>query len=592
MRETIDIKNFPYEYLRFNQKNIIDDVYKTHNDFDILLLNAQTGIGKTISVLYPTIKYANDNDKFIIYLTNRKTQHNIVNLTLNEIRNKGLKIKSLDIINKFEMCIDHKLLKEVGLKKLAHMERCNFYKKNNLCEYYNNIKDYENNIDLFDKNNNTKEIINKCQKYSICPHAYILENLKNCNMLICDYSYIFSNIKKIIMEKLGRSLEDCILIIDEAHNIFQRVKHDNEISITKNELKYVMTKFEETTVKKFINVLIESEYFKQNDGKINLNNNFLKRIAIKNGMKLEDILFLIGVELSYIKNKVLYEKVKKLELFLYEWYENSPHYAKYLEIKKPSVKLTLEVLNLKYFVNDIFNQINSAILMSGTLFPKEMYIDLLGLKEHCTKYVTYKSDFPEVNKVIKIYRNLTTDFNKRGKDFYENYALKIEKIINPKRNIIIFFISYKMMEYTLINVMNNGNKFFKERQNLSLKQKEYVIKQFENNKGITLFAVFGGSYYEGIDFKNIDDIIIAGVQYPPPSTEIITQLRYYKNFIGDEKASEYVYRVPAIQKVIQAYGRAIRKKEDKVTVHLLDYRYLDKELKKYIEFYGGKIEII
>ena len=62
--------------------------------------------------------------------------------------------------------------------------------------------------------------------------------------------------------------------------------------------------------------------------------------------------------------------------------------------------------------------------------------------------------------------------------------------------------------------------------------------------------------------------------------------------MGEEKASMYIYKIPAIQKVIQAYGRAIRKKEDKVTVHLLDNRYLENDLKKYIEFYGGNIEII
>ena len=90
-----------------------------------------------------------------------------------------------------------------------------------------------------------------------------------------------------------------------------------------------------------------------------------------------------------------------------------------------------------------------------------------------------------------------------------------------------------------------------------------------------MFAVQGGSLSEGVDYRNnlLDGICIVGLPLSPPTTKITALIKYYKEKFGKSKGYYYSYVYPAINKVLQASGRAIRGYNDRAFIILMDHRF-------------------
>ncbi|MCJ7581819.1 MAG: PD-(D/E)XK nuclease family protein, partial [Candidatus Aminicenantes bacterium] len=84
--------NFPYRFFRDGQIDMMADVANAIKHQEQLIIQAPTGIGKTVAVLYPAIKaLAEGYTQKIFYLTARSTGHKIVEKTLHELGEKGIK---------------------------------------------------------------------------------------------------------------------------------------------------------------------------------------------------------------------------------------------------------------------------------------------------------------------------------------------------------------------------------------------------------------------------------------------------------------------------------------------------------------------
>jgi DNA excision repair protein ERCC-2 len=59
---------FPHENVRKEQAQLMQDFSRAIIDGKVLLVNAPTGLGKTVSSLAPAISYAIENKKKIFFL--------------------------------------------------------------------------------------------------------------------------------------------------------------------------------------------------------------------------------------------------------------------------------------------------------------------------------------------------------------------------------------------------------------------------------------------------------------------------------------------------------------------------------------------
>ena len=81
------------------------EAFRTIRSGGQLLVQAATGIGKTIAVLYPAAKSLVENrDQKVFYLTARTTVQMVAEKAIAEMSTKGLRLKSLTLTAKDKIC--------------------------------------------------------------------------------------------------------------------------------------------------------------------------------------------------------------------------------------------------------------------------------------------------------------------------------------------------------------------------------------------------------------------------------------------------------------------------------------------------------
>ena len=161
---------------------------------------------KTISVLYPAIKGLLKKTYSQIYYLTAKTQTRVVaTKALNDMRKKGLVLRSILLASKESMC--------------PYGEKCDSKFCPLAIGYYSRVKPAIDEALQYDEI--YPDLIGKiAMKYQVCPHELALDVLNYCNVIIGDYNHAFDPRVKII-----RSFEsnmDLVVLVDEAHNMVDR----------------------------------------------------------------------------------------------------------------------------------------------------------------------------------------------------------------------------------------------------------------------------------------------------------------------------------------------------------------------------------
>ena len=200
---------FPFENPRAGQIDLIRTIEKGFVDKQILMLQAPTGLGKTIGVLYPALKEALFRGQKVVYVTPKNSQHAVAEEALDKFEEKGCSIKSLTLTAKSKMCFK--------AEPLCNPDYCEFAK-----DYYDKISKHEIKEQLAKKRKLTSRIFkNMGEKYQVCPFELQLEAAEEADAVICDYNYVFAN--RSALGRLPKSNHDqdgvANLVVDEAHNL-------------------------------------------------------------------------------------------------------------------------------------------------------------------------------------------------------------------------------------------------------------------------------------------------------------------------------------------------------------------------------------
>ena len=96
--ESVQDLEFPFAAYRPGQRQMAVEAYRAMRDHSQLLVEAATGIGKTIAVLYPAVKsIAESAGQKVFYLTARTTGRITAEKALDELRANGLRLKSITL---------------------------------------------------------------------------------------------------------------------------------------------------------------------------------------------------------------------------------------------------------------------------------------------------------------------------------------------------------------------------------------------------------------------------------------------------------------------------------------------------------------
>lgn len=583
---------FAHEEVRKFQDTFMTDVDQTLKNRKILFAQAPTGLGKTAAVLAPALQRAFDENLTVFFLTSRHTQHEIVIQTLLDIALKsGKNIQVMDLIGRKHMCIhnDAKSLSSVDFG-----EKCRALRKADECEFYSNLfsgkglspsaKEVIDSIKL--KPSRVQAVIDSCEINDICPFFTSLMLGKTAKVVVGDYYHIFNNsVRDSVFEVSGKSLSKSIIIIDEAHNLPDRLRELSSAQLSSLSLSSAISECEKVDRKlsdflRDLKAFIEDEGSSINDEEIIERDWFITNVEDL----FEESVGELIIRLDNASEKVLKESSRSicsiLSGFFALWIQQGKEFARLFsrEFFKGNVyyKISVNCLDPSAVSKNILSQVHSAVLMSGTLEPLQMFADILGVPNAYLK--SYPNPFPKKNRLTLVVPDTTTKFSRRSDDEFQRIADYCLSVVNPLPvNSAIFFPSYQILKKVHSLLRENSQRtLFVEDKGFSKDEKTEFIENFKSYSkkgGACLLGVVGGSFSEGYDFPGelLKIVMVVGIPLSVPDLYTKSLINYYDSLFG--KGWDYGYIFPAITRVLQASGRTIRSSTDEGVIVLLDERY-------------------
>ena len=567
---------FPFSEFRPGQRAMAACVYRTIDNGEMIFLKAPTGIGKTLSTLYPSlISMGEGKTEKIFYLTAKGVTKEAAQQAARILREKSQMLaKTVTITAKDKICPlpERRCDPEICPYARGHFDRVN-------AAVYEAITSY----DWLDE----ASFLAISEKHQVCPFEVSLDAALFADLIICDYNYVFdptASLKRFF----GEGAVDHILLIDEAHNLVDRARDMFSADLSKQELLDLR------------HVLGKQSMLYQPLSKVNkLYLEISKKIQEKTGLMMKDeigkdteqALYFALLSLSDRMSEALEEEMasdaRELLLMTYfrvlgllrTWDRLDPGYAVYFEKKGTDVIFHLASIDPAIPLRAVFENVKSAVLFSATLTPADYYKRLLGGKES-TQAVSLPSPFPKENRKVLI-APLRMTYQVRRNQIPAVCRLIYRMTEAKSGHYLVFFPSFAFLEevveaytdlYPLENVMVQSREMDEEARI------QFLHAMHNTKKAVTAFCVLGGVFSEGIDLvgEELIGACVVTVGLPQVGTER-NLIRDHLDRMDDETVRghgfEYAYQYPGFGKVLQAAGRVHRTEYDKGVILLIDERF-------------------
>ena len=234
---------FAHEVARKSQLEMISDGIDTLTEGGFLLAAAPTGIGKTAAALASSLQASFDNNLAtekpkIIFMTGRQSQHRIVVDTVRQINSTipdGIpKITLLDIIGREGMCeyVDRS------------SGKCSC--EGDVVEDSRKARRSDLRMKLLEQPRHVDWNVKYGRSRKVCSWATARMAAGHADILVCDYNHVFvEGVREASLPAMGIELENSILIVDEAHNLPDRIRSGLERRVTDDVFRRALDNIEE-----------------------------------------------------------------------------------------------------------------------------------------------------------------------------------------------------------------------------------------------------------------------------------------------------------------------------------------------------------
>lgn len=560
---------FPFDEYRAGQRELASAVYRTIASEGKLFCQAPTGIGKTMSTLFPSVKAIGEGKaEKIFYLTAKTITRQAAVEALERMREQPLRLKSVTLTAKDKICF----LEERNCNPEA-------------CPYADGHYDRVNEVllaSLEQHDSFTREVIEEAARAGkVCPFEFALDLTLWCDCIVCDYNYLFDPtvaLKRFFSEGKG----DYVFLVDEAHNLVDRARSMYSASLVKSaffEQRKRLGKQEKAfraALQKVNSSLISlrkecgEEHFLVSDEALTELNAQLTAVsacceewlkAHRGAPEEQEVLSLYFDTLAYLKIADLYDEC----------------YTTTVETWGSEVKVKQLCLDPSKLLAECTKHGKATVFFSATLTPPGYFARVLGGGERCY-YQQMDSPFAQERCCLLIADRVNTRFQAREESVPVLSDYIFTAVSGKKGNYMVYFPSYRYMNRVCEAFQEQHPEIPVVVQNTEMEEaeREAFLARFQEQEEETLvgFCVLGGLFSEGIDLKGSRLIgsIVVGVGLPQINREQDLLKEYY-NRVNDGSGFDFAYRFPGMNKVLQAAGRVIRGPEDRGIVLLIDSRF-------------------
>ena len=571
--ESMTHLEFPFSY-RKGQREMVTGVYHAVSQKKQIFIQAPTGVGKTMSAVFPAVRAIGEGKgENIFYLTARTITRTVAQDAFGILRKKGLKFKVITLTAKEKLCIMD--------TPECNPEKCPYAKG-----HYDRINDAVYELWTQEDSFTRDRILLQAEKWNVCPFELGLDLAVWADGVICDYNYVFD--PNVYLKRFfGENIKgDYIFLIDEAHNLVERGREMYSASLVKEDVE------------------MAGKYVRKYSPKLNRLLNKVKKQMEQleedcEGYKVLDNAGVLPVSLLSVQGEMdkLLEEPPSEEFTdgILDFYfqvrdflnvaelvdENYVVYAAYGEDGKFRVKLFC--VNPASNLQKCLDKGISTVFFSATLLPMAYYRKMLSTRtENFGIYVD--SPFQQEKRAILVCRDVSSRYTRRNYEEYRKIAEYIARMAWQKKgNYMVFFPSYRLLEdvYGIYQeeFAVSWVRCICQNASMNEKEREEFLMEFTDRKEDTLlgFCVMGGIFSEGIDLMG--DRLIGAAVVGTGLPMVTGEREILKNYFDrqGENGFDYAYRYPGINKVLQSAGRVIRTKEDRGTILLMDERFLEQD---------------
>lgn len=567
---------FPFDY-RPGQRELVADVYRTILRKKNLFIQAPTGTGKTVSVLFPAVRAVGEGyGEKIFYLTAKTVTATVAMDTFAQFRENGYRGKVIQITAKEKLCKCE--------KPECNPDACP-YAKGHFDRVNDAVFDLLGREDCFSR----EVLLEQAERYMVCPFELCLDVSTWSDVIVGDYNYVFDPtvyLKRFFAE--GNKGE-YLFLVDEAHNLVERGRQMYSERIVKEDVLAVKRLLKNHSKKvtralERVNQILLAYKRECEDYEIyDLNTHSINDLVFALMRLASEMEKFLQRPLTIPERDEVMEFYFSLRNFLSIYDLVDEHYVIYTSMQEDGTfALKLYCADPSANLQNCLDKARSTMFFSGTLLPIGYYKRLLSTEPE--NYAVYAhSVFTPDQRLLFVGTDVSSKYTRRTPEEYVRIASYIKKISLAKQgNYIAFFPSYKMMlevEQSFEHLAGEAVDIIIQQQNMREQHREEFLREFQEMRGRSMvaFCVMGGIFGEGVDLR--EDQLIGAIIIGTGIPQIGGESEILKNYFDarDGNGFDYVYRFPGMNKVQQAAGRVIRTLSDVGVIALLDERFLQRD---------------
>jgi len=566
---------FPFARFRDGQRDMAVAVYRSARDATPLLCEAPTGIGKTMSSLYPALKVMGENELHqLVYLSAKVSGQRSASEAIDKLCRAGLNATVISIRSKELTCF-------------CSNGRCE-RDANNRCPmtlgFFDRLPQAQEELLSLGviKGDSLDEV---AWEHQLCPFELALQLLPWVQIVIADYNYVFDPLVRLA--HFSASNKSRVLLVDEAHNLVDRSR--SMFSAELSRLMCMVSAEESRQSQPLLAVQLDK-----------LSKRLMSVVSDKNEMEvvttepptsllktinlvLEQMSVAIAQGPSLGKRttelwKALCRYVVIADLF-------SDRHRCIVSMSKVGnrreVRVVLFCLDASKALASSYQSFRVPVIFSATLRPASFYQDTLGLGSEVST-VQLASPFSAHKCLRAVVDWVDTRYRYRQSSLSDLVALIHECTDKRAGNYIVFFPSYAYLEqaHGLFNQLYPEQLTWVQARGQARSHHEQLLAQLDTAGHRVGFAIQGGVLGEGIDYRGdrLIGTIVVGTGLPGTDRQSELISEHFTN--AGHNGYDFAYRYPGFTRVLQTAGRVIRSESDTGFVLLVDHRFRQRQYRQ------------
>jgi len=576
---------FPFDSPRPIQEELMDAIRGSVAAGRHLLAQAPTGSGKTAAALHAALSGALRGGRRLVFLTAKTLQQNLVVETLGRMNRNAF--RALWMRSKEKMCANDRII--------CHEEHCAF------------AFDYPAKMERSGILGRLLErypilspdaVSAEARADVVCPFEVEIELASRTDVFVGDYNYVFEPVTALAAfsrDELG----DCVLVVDEAHNLPDRARQiwspallEGEVAALENlaalspggvwrglgdalgQLRALLAAWgadlaeEETVGEAHFSVDDYDDFLVRWDAAMVAYFEWKREASDES----EDDPVL-----------ALHFSVVRFGLVL-RFAAGKHDFARVVERTASGWRASLVCLDPARALAPTLNAAASVILLSATLEPFGVIRRLTGLAEARTDSIALPPPFPRENRRVMLIPTVRTTYASRERNYDKIAGILARMADAHAGNDLALFPSYRFLREVGARLPPTRARVIEQREKLTDLEKREILRALETptRDGLLFLAVAGGMYAEGVDYpgEKLSGVFIVSPALPQVSFERELLKRYFDD--QEESGFEFAYIHPGMTRVIQAAGRLIRSETDRGVVALLCRRFTEDPYRRYL----------